>query len=126
MDPMELITSIVLVALGADRALDHLSRLGRWPGRLRRLDVERAERMVENREREDALDRIAEKADAILEQVLPNGGKSMRDEVRQLRKILERHIEYATATDAATTARLDLLTRELQALDARSLSSDWK
>lgn len=127
MDVFELATLAVAAALAADRALERLSRLGRWPKRLRSLDIERAERLVEHRDREEALDKLAHQADAILAQLQPNGGSSLRDEVRsiqadlgQQRQIIERHIEYAQATDASTGARLELLTREVQRLDART------
>lgn len=127
MDVFELATLIIAGVILLDRSLERMSRLGRWPGRLRRLDIDRAERMVEAREREERLDQLAEKSEAILAQLQPNGGSSMRDEVQsinaevtQQRQILERHIEYAQSTDAATAARLDLLARQVQLLDARA------
>lgn len=127
MDVFEIATLVIGAVILLDRGLERLQRLGRWPGRLRRLDLDRAERMVEAREREDRLDQLAAKSEAILAQLQPNGGSSMRDEVQainaevtQQRQILERHIEYAQATDAANTARLDLLAREVQRIDARA------
>ncbi|MGE0227748.1 MAG: hypothetical protein AB7I38_10915 [Dehalococcoidia bacterium] len=126
-DIFEIATLVIAGAILLDRGLERMSRLGRWPGRLRRLDIDRAERLVEAREREARLDELAAKSEAILAQLQPNGGSSMRDEVQainaevtQQRQILERHIEYAQATDAATSARLDLLAREVQRIDARA------
>ena len=59
-----------------------------------------AQQRVENRRRDSAIAKLAEKADEILFQLAPNGGKSMADKVERLAQNVEAHILDSAADSA--------------------------
>jgi hypothetical protein len=79
LDVQSVILAVGVLLLGADKLFAALERVGAVPQRLYRWDRNRAAQLVEHQRRDEALARLAGKADAILLELMPNGGASLRD-----------------------------------------------
>lgn len=110
----------------ADRGLQRLATVGRWPSRLRRYDHARAKRIVEAEERDRALDELAENSKLILAEVRPNGGASMRDEIRAMGGRLDHHVAWAEEQQRGIAAGLQEIREHLAKSDQHFESHDGR
>lgn len=77
-----------------------LRAIGKVPVEVRNDLDELARRRIQERQRDAALARLAEKADEILAQLRPNGGSSVVDKLERLVENVEAHIRDS-ASDSA-------------------------
>lgn len=91
-DPNTILPWLLAALLGADKGLAALGRVGRLPAAFGRWDRHRAEALVAEEQREFALAELAKKADAILAQLVPNGGTSVIDALARVEDKLDQHL----------------------------------
>ena len=79
--------------LGTDRFIAALKRVLRVPQELNAEILTQAKRIVEEDIRERRYSLLAEKADLILAELVPNGGASLRDAISRIEAKLDAHLE---------------------------------
>ena len=89
------ISTAAAAVLGADRLWSAWRRVRRIPGEARADNLARARLLVDDDERERRYARLAEKADLILAELVPNGGASIRDALDRIEGKLDAHLTEA-------------------------------
>ena len=81
------------LVLTADRMMAAFDHLGVLPKRFRTWDHRRAREIVEHERRENAITALAERSELILTELVPNGGRNLRDALTRIEAKLYAHIE---------------------------------
>lgn len=101
--PETIVVGALLALQAADRVTGQLRRVGRVPRLLQRWDHERAQEIVAEDARTEALHRLAAiegQIQCVVSEFKPNGGSSAKDALTRIERKVDDHIAAATVDSA--------------------------